>query len=248
LNLLLLDPAELSAGGELILPASDRRARHITGVLRAIPGESLRAGIACGATGRAEVQSIRDGQVRLRLELDRPACPRPPVDLVLAVPRPKVLSRVLQTVASFGIGRIDLVNAWRVDRSYFDSPRLRPAVLARELRLGCEQGSTTWVPEIDVHRRLMPFLDAGRGDWDSRQKLVAHPRAATLLESIQRPGAPPAALLAIGPEGGWIDREIETLARLGFAPVRIGPAVLRVEIALAAALSQLQLLSRLPGD
>jgi RsmE family RNA methyltransferase len=52
-------------------------------------------------------------------------------------------------------------------------------------------------------------------------------------------------VLAIGPEGGWIEREVETFIARGFTPVSIGAPILRVEAAVASALGQLLLLQRL---
>ena len=60
-----------------------------------------------------------------------------------------------------------------------------------------------------------------------------------------RPAGP--VTLAIGPEGGWIDRELASLAGLGFRAVRLGAAVLRADTAVAALLAQIDLLRRLPG-
>jgi RsmE family RNA methyltransferase len=248
-NLLLFDPAELAGGGtetEVELAAVDRRAHHLREVLRVRPGQIVRAGAIRGACGRAEVIAIAAGRIRLAVTLDGPVAQRPAVDLIVAVPRPKVVARVLETAASFGVGRVDLVNAWRVDRSYLDSPRLGPDRLAAALRAGCEQGATTWVPDVAMHRLLIPFLAGAAERWPPPvQRIVAHPRASGAVETIVRPGARAPAVIAIGPEGGWIDREVESFGALGFTPVRLGAAVLRVEAAVAALLAQIQLLRRL---
>jgi 16S rRNA (uracil1498-N3)-methyltransferase len=245
-NLLLLDPAEMGgAGGEVVIAGGDRRARHAREVLRVAVGQRLRAGVVRGATGQAEVLAL-EPDLRLRVLLDGPASPRPPVDLIAAVPRPKALSRLVQAAASLGVGRIDLVNAWRVDRSYLDSPRLAPAALAVDARLGCEQGGTTWVPELAVHRLLVPFLAAA--PWPAGGTLlVAHPRGDALIEEAVPPGHTGSVVLAVGPEGGWIDRELASLTELGFRAVRLGVAVLRADTAVAALLAQIDLLRRLPG-
>ena len=64
---------------------------------------------------------------------------------------------------------------------------------------------------------------------------VAHPGAP---EPCPRALAEPATL-AVGPEGGFIAEEIASLERAGFAPVSIGPRVLRVETAVAALIGRL---------
>jgi RsmE family RNA methyltransferase len=243
-NLLLLDAAEVSSG-EAVLPAADRRARHVREVLRAPVGQRLRAGLVRGPVGEAEVLSV-EPDVRLRVTLAGATAPAPTIDLVAAVPRPKALSRLVQTAASFGVARIDLVNAWRVDRSYFESPKLAPQALARDARLGCEQGATTWIPDVAVHRLLVPFLELAR--WpDGATRLVAHPRGDSLLEDLVAPGHAGPLALAIGPEGGWIDRELASWAELGFRAVRLGAAILRADVAVAALLAQIDLLRRLPA-
>jgi 16S rRNA (uracil1498-N3)-methyltransferase len=248
-NLLLFERGELVASGtEVELPIGDRRARHLVAVLRARMGQRVRAGVARGPTGHAEVVALDGERIRLRLLLDGASSPRPPIDLIAAVPRPKILSRVLETAASFGVGRIDLVNAWRVDRSYLSSPRLEPDQLAAALRLGCEQGGTTWVPDAAVHRLLMPFLHGVPDRQPGELRIIAHPRAALDIEAAVPPGSAGPIAVAVGPEGGWIDREVDSFAERGFTPVRLGAPILRVDAAVAALLAQLQLLRRLaPG-
>jgi 16S rRNA (uracil1498-N3)-methyltransferase len=244
-NLLLLDPAELHRDEASL---SDRRAAHIRGVLGAVAGDVLRAGVIGGPVGDAEVLAIDDGAVRVRFTPRGDAPPPLPVSLILAVPRPKVLSRVIQTVAAIGLARLDLVNAWRVDKSYLGSVRLDAARLADDLRLGAEQGETTHLPRVAVHPRLMGFLDERcPAPSDAERRLIAHARGGLDLEVALPPvPSPPRPIaLAIGPEGGWIEREVETFAARGFAVVRLGAPILRVEAAVTAALAQVALLERL---
>jgi RsmE family RNA methyltransferase len=242
-NLILVEPAEIHAGGDALL--TGRRARHLVEVLRARPGDRLRAGVVRGGRGRAEVIELQPERARLRLLIDQPASPPPPVDLILAVPRPKALARALETAAALGVARIDLVNAWRVDKAYFQSGRLDGEALRHHLLLGCEQGGTTWLPDVDVHRLLMPFLtDVLPPRLAGRRLLLAHPGAPP-LERARPAGDTAPALLAVGPEGGWIDKELASFAGLGFTPVSLGGGILRTDAAVAALLAQLELLRRL---
>ena len=243
MNLLLVEPEEVSGDGMIVL--ADRRADHMRRIIGVTVGSTLRAGIVRGGIGTAEV--LADDGVALTLHLTLTgAAPAPmPVSLVLAVPRPKVLTRVIETAAAFGVTRIDLTNAWRVDKSYLASPRLAPAAIAYAVRFGAEQGATTHEPPVEIHERLMGLLDAR---WSV-------PSATPATKLIAHPGAPPietATLtwpltIAIGPEGGWIERELKTFVERGFTPVSLGGPILRVEAALTAALGQLLLLQRLKG-
>lgn len=248
MNLILVEPGEVGDDGVVVL--TDRRARHVSEVLGARPGAPLRAGLIRGPSGVATVRSVAPDRVTLELDLTGAPSPvAPPVELVLALPRPKALSRVLETAAALGVGRIDLVNAWKVDRSYFGSDRLDPARLRRDLILGCEQGATTWVPDIAVHRLLMPFVTGVLAPrCAGRRCLLAHPRAERALEEVAPPGVATPAIVAVGPEGGWIDRELTSFAELGFATFHLGPRVMRVETAVTAVLCQLDLLARLRLD
>jgi RsmE family RNA methyltransferase len=240
-NLLLVDPAELAGDATCVM--RDRRALHLRTVLGATVGARVRAGVVGGGTGSAEVLADDGTALTLRLAITELAPAPLPVELVLAIPRPKVLTRVVEAAAAFGVARIELTNAWRVDKSYLSSPRLAPDALALAARLGAEQGATTRLPEIAIHRRLMALLDA-RWPGPPATKLIAHPGAPPI--EAAHPGTSP-LVLAIGPEGGWIAREVETFVARGFTPVSLGAPILRVETAIAAALGQLLVLRRLAG-
>jgi 16S rRNA (uracil1498-N3)-methyltransferase len=227
-----------------VLREPDRRVHHLRTVLKVQVGSLVRAGVIGGPLGSAEVIESGDGMV-LALSLGDPPSTPLPIELVLAMPRPKVLTRVIEAAASFGVARIALTNAWRVDKSYLDSPRLEPAVLAHAARLGAEQGATTHVPAISVHPRLMPLLDERWPAPGAGQRLLAHPGALPIENGITASMVESPITLAIGPEGGWIQREVDTLIARGFTPVSLGTGILRVETAVAAALAQLVLIERL---
>jgi 16S rRNA (uracil1498-N3)-methyltransferase len=240
-NLLLVEASELT-GDTVTLAADDRRAVHLRGVLGVHVGARVRAGVVGGATGTAEVVADA-GTLVLRLALTEPARASLPIELVLAVPRPKVLTRTVEAAAAFGIERITLTNAWRVDKAYLRSPRLAPDALALAARLGAEQGGVSQLPAITVYERLMALLDEHWPIADpSRLQLIAHPGAPPIEDAVTDPARP--IVLAIGPEGGWIAREVETFVVRGFTPVALAPTILRVETAVAAALGQLVLLRR----
>jgi 16S rRNA (uracil1498-N3)-methyltransferase len=198
-----------------------------------------------GALGTATVVAVtaaRDAVV-VRFAATEAAPPPAPVDLVVAVPRPKVLSRLVQVATAFGVTSIHLTRSWRVDKAYLDSPRLAPAALALDARLGAEQGATTHLPAITHHDRFMQMIDAvpvhGRA-------VVAHPIGAVPIEAAVVAGDPAPVVCAIGPEGGWIEREVATFVERGYVVVSIGAPILRVESAVAALLGQLALLRRAP--
>ena len=247
MNLILIGEDDLRDDGRIAL--GGRRARHIREVLRASPGDELRIGMCRGRLGQGRVVTIDESDpVILEPRWTCEAAIRPTIDLIIAMPRPKVLARVLQTCACMGVGRIDIVNAWRVDKSYLASPQLSDSSIRTNLLLGCEQGATTWVPDVAIHRLLMPFM---RGPLAERlassqpTAIIAHPRAKRPVESVLKPDGLNVVVAAIGPERGWIDRELTSFRELGFSNVHLGERTLRCEIAVAVLLAQVELVRRL---
>lgn len=237
MNLLLLHPEDFVAPDRVQI--RDRRLAHLRDVLGAAPGDELRAGLLDGLLGTATLMHLDAGIAELTVALGLPPPPPLAVGLILALPRPKILRRVLRAATMLGVKEIHLVNSWRVDKSYWQTPLLTPEHLRAELLLGLEQALDTALPSVHTHRRFKPFvedeLDAIAG---ARWRVVAHPRSA---EPLIRAHANTPVLLALGPEGGFIPYEIDALVACGFTPVTLGPRVLTVEVALAAALGRLSL-------
>jgi len=230
MNLVLFADSDLDGAGRVT--ARGRRAEHIVRVLRASVGETIVVGVENGRMGSGIIESVRPDAVELRVTLDREPPPPLPLTLILALPRPKVLNRVIASATSMGVKEIHLINAWRVEKSYWKSPRLADANLRDQCIAGLEQAKDTVMPSIALHRFFREFIESFQSN---SRKLVAHPLAThecprALRESVT---------LAIGPEGGFIAEEIASFERGGFEPVTIGARVLRVETAVAALIARL---------
>jgi RsmE family RNA methyltransferase len=171
----------------------------------------------------------------MEVVLDRD--PPPPLDvtLLMALPRPKVLNRVIAAVTSLGVKRIFLINAWRVEKSYWRSPRMSEENLREQAMAGLEQARDTLLPSIEARRLFRPFVEEELPSIiEGTAALVAHPYAAEQCpRAIEQP-----LTLAIGPEGGFIQKEIDSLTKIGFRAVTMGPRILRVETAIAAFLGR----------
>lgn len=245
MNLLLLEPGELAPDGCARL--AGRRARHAAAVLRVVAGDRILAGVVDGRMGEADVLAVSPDELVLAPRLDRPPPPPLPISLLLALPRPKILRKVLAATASMGVKRIALVGSYRVEKSYWASPLLEPAALRAELLLGLEQGRDTVVPEVRLHRFFKPFVeDELEAAFPAGTRLLAHPADAAPL--ADRPAAGSPAALAIGPEGGWTPYEAGMLRERGFAPFSLGDRVLRVDTAVAFAIGQVAHWLRPAGD
>jgi RsmE family RNA methyltransferase len=156
--------------------------------------------------------------------------------LVLALPRPKMLRRVFQTVATMGVPRVVLVNSYRVEKSFWQTPFLEPEAIREQLILGLEQARDSVLPEIVIEKRFKPFVeDCLPAIVGGTLGLVGHPgNHPPCPRALTEP-----VTLAIGPEGGWIPYEIDLLGKAGLQPVQLGERILRVETAVTALLSRL---------
>lgn len=234
MNLILLFPDDFV--GDSIVRLTGRRRQHVLEVHRAALGDELGVGRAGGRIGRGRVVRLDAQALELEVRLDQPPPPPLPATLVLALPRPKVLKRVLITASSMGVKEIYLVNGWRVEKSFWQSPLLAADKLEEPLVLGLEQARDTILPRVHLRNRFKPFVeDELPGICAGSRALVAHPVAAA---ACPRALAGPITL-AIGPEGGFLPYEVEKLAACGFAAVSLGARILRVEAAVPALLSRL---------
>jgi RsmE family RNA methyltransferase len=169
---------------------------------------------------------------------DRSTPERPAIDLVLAVPRPKVLRRLWAQLAALGVGRIMLTTAARVERNYFDTQWLSPATYEPLLIEGLQQARDTAVPVVSIHRQFRPLVEDSLPQWTPDvARIVLHPGPAASIGGLVAAARPVRVLLAVGPEGGWTDFEIALLARCGFRLAAMGARTLRTDTACLAALA-----------
>jgi RsmE family RNA methyltransferase len=226
MNLLLLHPEEITTPGRALIHVSRYPPR--AGLWPPAPGRQLRVGLLDGRIGTATVEQVNEGVASLAFDLRDPPPAPLPLTLLLALPRPKMLRRVLRSAAELGIKAIWLLNATRVEKSYWQSPLLVPERLRDYCAAGLEQAIDTVMPAVELRPRLKPFVqDELPTIAAGSTRLVAHPGAAAMATA-----APAPVTLAIGPEGGFTDYEIGLLGEAGFSACSLGPRVLRVETAL----------------
>ncbi|CAD5105774.1 16S rRNA (uracil(1498)-N(3))-methyltransferase [Zestomonas carbonaria] len=234
MNLLLLEDADFVADDRAVLRG--RRLRHLHEVHQAESGDSLRVGRLGGLMGSGTLLRLEADEAELRVRLDTPPPAKLPLTLLLALPRPKMLKRVLQTVAAMGVPRLILLNSYRVEKSFWQTPFLTPEAIREQLVLGLEQARDTVLPEVSIEKRFKPFVeDRLPAVAEDTLGLVGHPgNHPPCPRAVERP-----VTLAIGPEGGWIPYEVDKLREAGLQPVQLGERILRVETAVPALLARL---------
>ncbi|MDT8391411.1 MAG: RsmE family RNA methyltransferase [Lentisphaeria bacterium] len=235
MNTIILFPDEIAGDGRVCLEG--RRADHIHTILGADIGKSVRVGVLNGGRGTGTIQSNDDKKVVLSCVIDQPPPPESRVDLLLAMPRPLVLKRLWPQVTAMGVRRVILTNANKVERSYFDSHWNRPDYYRERMIEGLEQTGDTRLPEVQIKKRLKIFLEDELDDMfpDSR-RVMAHPEPDA-RPRVFMPKNRERMLIAVGPEGGWTDYELDLFAAHGFARASLGWRVLRTETACVALLA-----------
>ena len=233
MNLLILKAGNIS---DNIAHVTGRQLDHVFDIHNAKQGDTINVGLLNGPMGIGKILTIDNSKMSLALTLDL-SPPKPlPLKMILALPRPKMLRRILQTISAMGVKELYLVNSSRVEKSYWQSPFLSPKSIEEQLLLGLEQAKDTTLPNVHLRKLFKPFVE------DELLKI-----AKDSLALVAHPSTPNrcpvdcsvSVTLAIGPEGGFIPYEIDLLKKHNFKATHVGERILRVENAIPAIISRL---------
>jgi RsmE family RNA methyltransferase len=232
MNIILVSKEEVVDNKVIV---DDNRAGHIVEVLKCREGDVVRVGMINGRKGTGKILGAKNGRspkVELLLDLNEELAPIPPIDLLIALPRPIMLKRILSQAAALGCGSITLINANRVEKSFWQASLLDERAYRPHLLHGLEQAVDTRLPEIRSFKRFKPFVEDVLPTMMHGYShcILAHPGdGLTVKEALT--GTQGRVLLAIGPEGGWIDYEVEKFLTRGFSLVSMGKRILKVDTA-----------------
>ncbi len=231
MNLLLLDQDDL-VSSSLAIIRDARRCEHIHQIQQAKVGDNLKTGLLNGLIGNAtivQMETEKKHEIHLQYELTKSPPTALPLTLIMALPRPKMFRRILQTLSSLGVKSVYFIHSYRVEKSYWQSPFLNEDDVHHQLILGLEQSGDTVLPQVHFKNRFKPFVEDELPEIiKNKTAWVAHPYTDTPCPvSFNQP-----LVLAIGPEGGFIPYEIDLLKQQGFDAVHLGERILRVETAL----------------
>ena len=243
MNIILADSDEITDRHVRLI---DYRAEHIVKVLRSKVGDTIRFGVIDGGKGKAEIVGLDSKfpfSVDLEIKVSESQVRVAPIDLILALPRPIMLKRILSQVTALGVGTIHLVNANRVEKSFWEASLVAENGFRPYLLHGLEQAIDTRMPRIQLYRRFKPFIE----DYFPAIKnicgahILAHPGGlSTLQENVD--GQTGRVVLAVGPEGGWVDYEVQKFRQQGFIDCSMGERILKVDTAVTALHSRISLL------
>lgn len=234
MNVILLEPHDYIDDSRVRL--SDERAQHIREILGAEKNKTLKIGNLNGLLGSGEILQIDDTSVELSVKLDRTPPPKLPLTIILALPRPKMLRRILRTVAELGVRELILVNSAKVEKSYWQTPALNAEIIRGYFIDGLQQSGDTILPSIQFEKLFKPFVeDRLPALLKNAHGIVAHPGTAEPCPLAFNQNC----VLAVGPEGGFTQYEVDKLSTAGMQGVHLGTRILRVENALTTLIARL---------
>lgn len=233
MNMLLLDKEDFIS--ENTASIRGRRFERLKDFIHIEIGKKIKSGLRNESCGSAEVLEIASDQVKVRYTKESAPPPAPPLTLVIALQRPQTFSKVIHSAVTLGIKQIHFIHTFKVEKSYWQSSRLKSESLQEEIDLALEQAADPVEPELFFHRRFKIFAD------DELEKIAGNSCRLFGDPSGSAPvplhGTP--VTLALGPEGGFTEYEINTLKEHNFEPISLGTRILRTEFALAALLGKI---------
>jgi len=233
MNIILFDEKDYNQNKDAIR-LRDQRFVHISEVLRSKNDDVLKIGQINGNLGTGKVLQITDRFVDISVNLDKEPPLPSNVILLLALPRPKVLRRTLKHITALGVKKIFLINAFRVDKSYWQTPVLKGENIRDIFLDSLSQSCDTVLPELQMKPLFRPFVEDELPEIIKNTfPLIAHPKAAEKISGTSGKYV----TLAIGPEGGFIPYEIDKLKECGFKEYNFGERILPVETAVPAIIS-----------
>ncbi len=229
---------------EKICKINDDRFTHIKNILKSESGDIIEIGLLNSSIGKAKILEISEDSVTLEIlsyTEQQEICPK--VDIICALPRPQTLKKVLNTCATMGVRNLYLIRSEKVVKSYFDSPLLNEENYNKFLIEGLSQGKRTDLPIVSIHNKFKVFFENYFEEIRNNSIcLLAHPNSDNYLNKQQLNNSKDITL-AIGPEGGWNNFEINLMEEKGFIKYKLSNNILCVENAVTAALSQIELVT-----
>ena len=235
MNIILLEEHELGRN----LSRWDERTVHLLKVLHKKAGDVFEAGILGGMTGTGRIEKINlDGSIFVTVQASDPPPPRLKLRIAVAFVRPIQIKRILRDMSNMGVHAVDLVGTELGEKSYRDTKLFTSGGAHASLVEGAVQSRDTQIPVLALYNNLDEWLKERPWDkTDSRRIPLliamdnARPEGSIFHLSVtNRP-----AVIAVGPERGWSDRERGLFEKAGFLRLSLGSRPLRTETACAAA-------------
>ena len=197
--------------------------------------DSLRVGELNGLCGQGTITKLDKDFLEIEYQLISKPPQAAAAKLILALPRPIMLKRLLVDIAMLGIKDIVLLATNKVEKSFWSSQLLKEDNIKNYLLKGLEQSCDTVLPTVTLENKFLPFVEDKLADYAVGKIILAHPMAT---EICPQPASEPFTLI-VGPESGFTEYEVDKFIKNGARAVTIGERHLRVETAATYLLGRL---------
>lgn len=226
--------ADEVSGSQAIL--TGRNAEHLSRVLRARIGQQFEIATPEGVR-LGEIVSIESQRVVFALReapLEKNVRKATRVHLYLAIFKFDRFEWAVEKCTELGVSTIVPVIAVRTDAHLASAASKRVERWRRIAHEASQQSRRDAAPEILDPEKLADILAAAR----AKQIVLSEAeRDHSLLDEVKDSGE---CSLAVGPEGGWTNLELNQFQDAGWRSASLGPTILRAETAAIAALAIVQ--------
>ncbi|CAA9989105.1 RNA methyltransferase, putative [Plasmodium knowlesi strain H] len=237
--------------GEFFFQTDERQTSHLRNILKVQLRQVVKVGVIKRGKGEGVITEESKKYYTIKLlgaiHLQKSEDTYIPIDVVICIPRPKVLNKFLQQLSSVGVKKIIIVFSDFANKSYESSKVLKNEEIKNALQLGLEQAMCTEFPEVFIHYSFSSFaMNIDRYSDDKTIKLCAHTEVKRNDSCVERDilcREQGKILLMVGCERGFSELEIYLIKKLQFRFFNLTERILKCETALLVIIGQLLLLT-----
>lgn len=237
MNIILFSIDDKYSSSIFCFHKEDERYSHIKNILHLREGDSFKCGIINGKIGNAVIQEMQDTKLLFSFTEETCAQALYPINLIIGIPRPIQLKRLLKDVTTMGVSSIHLVGTMLGEKSYMDSTLIEEKKIEKYLLEGASQAGSTLLPTYEIYTSIHHFFEKINLDKEDEK----------IIFDINYKNAPTAfskdiinyknIWLAFGSERGWAEKERNIFYRRNFKFITLGNRILRTETACIAGIS-----------
>ncbi len=221
------------------LPNSDYKAQHIKKYLKPKNGDIIYVAIARQFLAKAKI-SINEKSYSFEI-VEKLSCPNlRNIEIAVALARPQIAQKILFDCACLGVSKLNFYIANKSEASYANSSLYSEGLYEEHLIRGIEQACNCYLPQFEIHSNLESFLSK-LGNPSSKELRIAPDlyEAQGDFADIVSNGTYEKAILILGAERGFNNKERKSLREKEFKLALMRERVMRTDTALAYALGLL---------
>ncbi len=206
-------------------------ANHLQRVLRARVGQQFDI-VAGSVVRRGQIVTVSDNRIDFDLAEEVPTVSLPNLTLLLAIFKFDRMEWAIEKCTELGVNKIVPVIARRTEVHLVSASTKRMERWSRIAAQAAEQSRRSAVPQIVAPMKL---VDAATLPGALKVLLSESEQELQLRDLLAQNSLAEETLLAVGPEGGWTDDELNLFRRNNWISASLGPTILRAETAAIAA-------------